>query len=414
VGRDLLEPDVRPGPLVYVTAEYPKVSHTFVMREIEALRALGAGVETVTIRQTPETGLLADADRRAAAETFAVLPAAPADLVRAHAGWALRHPLRYARTLALALRLGAPGARNRLWQLFYFAEAALLADRLRRRGAAHVHAHFAGVACWVALLAAALLRRPWSFTMHGPLEFDEVERLALADKVRDAAFVACISDYCRAQLMRLVEPVHWEKLHVVHCGVEPERYAALERAPRAPVEVLAIGRLEPMKGFAVLLAALAQLVRDGEPVRLTLVGDGPERAALEAQAARDLPPGAVRFTGALGAPEVTRRLAGADVFCLPSFAEGLPVVLMEAMAAGLPVVATRIMGIPELVRDGESGLLVPPGRAEPLAAALRRFVRDAGARRAFGAAGREAVAAGFDVRDSARALMALFAKAGAP
>jgi glycosyltransferase involved in cell wall biosynthesis len=394
--------------LAYVAAEYPKVSHTFIMREIEALRRLGATIDTVAIRRTPDAGLLSEADRLAAAETFAVLPLDRAALVRAHARWALRHPRRYAATLALSLRQGAPGARNRLWQLFYFLEAVLVADELRRRGTGHLHAHFVNVSSSVTQLAAALLERPWSFTMHGPLEFDEVQRHAIADKVRGATFVACISDFCRAQLMRLVEPEHWDKLHVVHCGVEPEVYRGPERAPGETVELLSVGRLDAMKGFAMLIEAVAALVREGVPLRLTLVGDGPQRAALEAQAANELPPGTVIFTGALGAPEVTRRMAAADVFCLPSFAEGVPVVLMEAMAAGLPVIATRIMGIPELVQHGESGLLVPPGRPEALSDALRTLARDPAKRRAFGERGRATVSASFDVRDAARQLEGLF------
>jgi glycosyltransferase involved in cell wall biosynthesis len=396
VGRDLLVSRVR---LAYVVAEYPKVSHTFVMREIDALRSLGETVETVSIRRTPAERLYSDADRAADASTYAVLPVEPAAIVRAHAYWALRHPRRYARALRRALALPA---RNPLWRLFYFVEAGMLAAELRRRGTQHVHAHFAGVAASVSLSTSALLGRPWSFTMHGPLEFDEVTEHALPEKVRDASFVACISDFCRAQLMRLVEPEHWPKLHVVHCGLEPERYRSGERS--GPVEILTVGRLEPMKGFAVLLEAVAAL---GLDVRLTIVGDGLERAALEARA-RGLP---VTFTGALGAPDVIERLAAADIFCLPSFAEGVPVVLMEAMAAGLPVVSTRIMGIPELVEDGRTGRLVAPGRAEPLTAALRELAADPARRRALGEAGRAKVRAEFDVRDSARALAAHFNEA---
>jgi glycosyltransferase involved in cell wall biosynthesis len=398
--------------VAYVSAEYPKVSHTFIQREVEGLRRLGARVEAFSIRRTPPEALLSDTDRREAAGTFAVLPPEWGRLAAAHARWALSRPRRYAATLALALHLGAPGARNRLWQLFYFVEAVLVAEELRRRRVGHVHAHFVNVASSVALLAAALLERSWSFTMHGPLDFDNVEQLAIPEKVRRADFVACISDFCRAQLMRLVEPEHWDKLHVVHCGVEPASYGRAAGERRAgPVEVLSIGRLEPMKGFAVLIDAVARLVGEGVDVRLTIVGDGPQRAALES-AARDVAH-AVRFTGALGAPEVARRLAESDLFCLPSFAEGVPVVLMEAMATGLPVVATRVMGVPELVRE-EAGVLVAPGRAEPLAAALRALIEDAAGRERMGRAGRAIVAREFDVDDSAAQLLALFATAVEP
>ena len=217
--------------LAYLTAEYPKVSHTFVMREVEALRRLGVQVETFTIRRTPDKGLLSDADRAAARETFAVLPPSWPRLAGAHLRWALRHPRRYGGTLTLAWRLSPPGLRARLWQLFYFAEAVLVAEELRRRRVDHLHAHFVNVAAWVALLAAALRGTTWSFTMHGPLELDEVERHRIAEKVRRADLIVCISDFARAQLMRQVEPGCWDKLHVVHCGVEP----SVVRRPRLAI-----------------------------------------------------------------------------------------------------------------------------------------------------------------------------------
>jgi glycosyltransferase involved in cell wall biosynthesis len=393
--------------LAYVVSEYPKVSHTFVMREVEALRRLGAEVDTVSIRRTPEEQLLSEADRRAARQTFSVLPVRPGRLVGAHARWALRHPHRYAEALALSFRVGPAGLRNRLWQLFYFVEAAVLADELRRRGTEHLHAHFVNVACSVVMLAARLLRVPYSFTMHGPLEFDNVDQHGVAAKAERAEFVACISDFCRAQLMRLVGPEHWAKLHVVHCGVEPHAYATAPPERNGTAEILSVGRLAPMKGYAVLLEALDRLLGDGEQVRLTLVGDGPDRPRLEDQARRQLPHDAVTFTGALSSEEVARRMGAADVFCLPSFAEGVPVVLMEAMAAGLPVVATSVMGIPELVR-AEAGRLVAPGRADALADALRAYIRDPAARAAAGEAGRAIVTEEFDVDRSAQALADLF------
>jgi glycosyltransferase involved in cell wall biosynthesis len=435
MGRAVLEPDVT--RIAYICAEYPKVSHTFVMREVDALRRRGLDVDTFTVRRTPPAGLLSDADRAADRETFAILPPDPARLVRAHARWLARNPARYLGVLRLALGHASSGRANPLWRLFYFAEAVLLADELRRRRIDHVHAHFVNVASAVAMLATAL-RGPgatWSFTMHGPLEFDDVRLHAIPDKVRRARFVACISDYCRAQLMRQVEPEYWERLHVVRCGVEPARYGdssaghpdgvLTARTASVPSEtglrppgsadsgfhIVSVGRLAPMKGFSVLLEALAEL----DDARLTLVGDGPERAALEATARRLGLDGRVRFTGALGADAVGALLREADVFCLPSFAEGVPVVLMEAMAARVPVVSTGVMGIPELVADGQTGRLVAPGRPGPLAAALRELAADPAERARMGARGRAAIEAGFDVDRSAAELARLFGHAnGAP
>jgi glycosyltransferase involved in cell wall biosynthesis len=274
-----------------------------------------------------------------------------------------------------------------------------------------VHAHFANVATAVAMLVADFGGRgwSWSFTMHGPSEFDDVTRFALAPKVRTAAFVSCIGDYCRSQLMKLVEPEQWDKLAIVRCGIDTSVFEAVDRAgrPAEPLEVLCVGRLVPDKGQALLVEALAAVRATGRDVRLTFVGDGPDRAQLEGAAARHGVGDVVRFAGAVGQDRIRERYAAADVFCLPSFAEGIPVVLMEAMATGLPVITTHIMGVPELVVDGETGLLVMPGRADALAAAIERLADDRDLRRRLGEAGRRHVQAAFELTDAADAMRAL-------
>jgi glycosyltransferase involved in cell wall biosynthesis len=266
----------------------------------------------------------------------------------------------------------------------------------------------------VTMLAAEMLGKPFSFTMHGPLEFDNVDLHGIVPKTQRAAFVACISDFCRAQMMRLVDPRLWPRLHVIHCGIDPaEPVVNGERSAteRRPVEIVSVGRLAPMKGFAVLIDAVSRLVAMGADVRLTVIGDGPDRPSLEARAASELPVGVATFTGALEPAGVAAHLRRADVFCLASFAEGVPVVLMEAMAAALPVVATAIMGIPELVAP-EAGTLVPPGRADLLADALLAFVDDPDLRVRAGVAGRAVVRDLFDVNTSADQLADLYRSSG--
>lgn len=404
----------------YLTAEYPKVSHTFIAREVTALRRAGVDVCTFSVRRTPDERLYSEEDRAAAEETFAILPVGPGRLLGAHRRAARAHPVAYARTLARALGLSAGGLRAGLWQLFYFAEAIVLWDECRRRNVVHVHAHFANVASAVAMLLAgygAADGMTWSFTMHGPTEFDDVTRFALAEKIRSAAFVACISDYCRSQLMKLVEPEQWPRLRVVRCGLDaadmngaaPRSGAAHGGAP-APLRILSVGRMVPDKGQGLLLDAVAELDRRGVPVALTLVGDGPDRPALEARVERLGLGDRVTLAGALAHEEVADLYRRADVFCLPSFAEGLPVVLMEAMSHGLPVVATRIAGVAELVEDGVSGALVSAGRVDVLVDALRRLAADPVLRSRLGAAGRARVRAEYDVDDSARTLARLFAE----
>lgn len=405
---------MRPGSVGYLTAEYPAVSHTFIAREVAALRRLGVDVSTFSVRRTPPEKLLSDADRRAGDETFAILPVAVGRLIGAHARAAARRPRQYAQTLGHALRLSSGGVRADLWQFFYFVEAIVLWNECRRRRTTHVHAHFANVASAVAMLLAHYAAADgvtWSFTMHGPTEFDDVTRFALADKIRSATFVACISDYCRAQLMRLVEPNHWDKLTVVRCGLDIDELPALPSAlpPAAgPLRVLTIGRLVPDKGQTLLLRAVAALRDDGVPVSLTVIGDGPDRGMLERVARRLGLQECVEFAGSLGQLQVAERFENADVFCLPSFAEGLPVVLMEAMSHGLPVIATRIAGVAELVEDGQSGALVSAGRIDQLVAALARLAAEPALRGRWGAVGRSRVARDYDVNRSARALAGLF------
>jgi colanic acid/amylovoran biosynthesis glycosyltransferase len=419
--RPTQRPDCR---VAYLVSEFPAVSHTFIAREIDALRARGVDVVTMSIRKTPAERLLSDADRRAAAETFTVFPLRKVRFVLAHARAALTRPARYLATLRLALAMSAGGMRANLWQLFYFAESILVWSECRRRRVRHVHAHFANVASAVALLAADFGQSDgcrWSFTMHGYTEFDEVTRYALAEKVRRAAFVSCISDFCRSQLLKLVEPGYWDKLVVVRCGLDTREVRALPARRQAdapagdgtPLRLLFVGRLVPEKGVPVLLGALAELKRRGLKVDAVLVGDGPYRDELVAASRRLGLAEQLEFTGALTGTAIAPRYREADVFCLPSFAEGLPVVLMEAMANELPVVTSRLAGIAELVDDGVNGYVVPPAREDVLVDALQSLAADPGLRARMGRAGRERVLRDYDVGRSAEQLQGLFVSRGA-
>jgi colanic acid/amylovoran biosynthesis glycosyltransferase len=425
--------------VAYLCSLYPAVSHTFIMREVEALRRLDIEIATFSIHRAGAEHLLDEPARAASESTFAILPARWGKLLAAHTKLALRSPRAYAATLALALRLAPRGVRGLIWQAFYFAEAVLLWEQCRRRQIRHIHAHIANVAADVALLTASLgtaieAERPWSwsFTMHGPTEFFDVGHFRLAQKLQRARFVVCISDFARSQLMTLGDADAWEKLHVVHCGVPLDRFTrgARRRAEpsarraaelgdadaRAGAEptVLYVGRLVPEKGQAVLLRALALLRERGRPVRATLVGEGPRRVALEALAAELGVAAHTQFTGALGQDEVHALYETSSLFCLPSFAEGIPCVLMEAMAMELPVVSTFVAGIPELVDDGHNGLLVAPGRADQLARVLEWLLADPELRWRLGASAREKIVEEFDGERSAEQLHAIFTAELAP
>lgn len=403
-----------PLRLAYLVSRYPYVSHVFILREVLALRGAGALIDTFTIRRPELEDLRSAEDREAYATTHPILPATALSLLSAHAIAVVTRPRRYWSTLRRALALRGPGGRAALWQLFYFGEAALMWRECRRRGIRHIHAHHANVASDVSLLAAHLGGEgwSWSFTMHGSTEFFDVREHRLAEKTELARLVICVSDHGRSQLMTHVDPVHWDKLHVVHCGVDVGRFASVDRRGRGDeIELLTVGRVVPVKGQQLLIEALAELVGQGEAVRLTIVGDGPALAGLRSLVERLGVSDRVDFAGAVGQEEIRSYYERADVFALPSFAEGIPVVLIEAMATGLPVVASRITGIPELVEEGASGLLVTPGRGDQLVRALASIIAATPERRAeMGTAARDRVVAEFALERTAGQLLESFSE----
>lgn len=399
------------APIAYLTSRYPAMSHTFIQREIDGLRALGREVITVSVRGRSDADFAGDEETRAARETFYILQEAknPLRLLAAH-GRALRTPGRYLRALGLALRSGPPGVKGGLYQLIYFAEAGILADHLSRSGARHLHVHFADRPANVGLLTHALTGIPFSYTLHGPAELYEPRSWRLDLKTARAAFVACISHFARSQAMYFSDPAHWARLRIIHCGVDPALYDRPKTLAPGQTHFVFVGRLTAIKGLRVLIDAFAAAQARDASLRLTIVGEGEDRAHLERQAA---PLGeAVRFTGALTQPQVADMLATADAFVLPSFAEGVPVVLMEALASRTPVISTLVAGIPELVEDGVNGHLVPPGDASALTQRMLDLAADPAARAAMGEAGRAKVCAEFNIHTEAARIAALFDGAG--
>jgi glycosyltransferase involved in cell wall biosynthesis len=394
--------------VAYLTSQYPTLSHTFILREVAAVRAAGLTVSTCSVRGGNGTQTLGEEEQAEQAATFYILAEArnPLRLLGAQLH-AMVRPGRFFTALSLAFRTQRPGLKGFVWQIFYLLEAAILARHLLRIGADHLHCHFADSPCTVAMLTSALSGIPFSFTLHGPSDLMQPQSWHLGDKIRRADFVSCISHFARSQCMLHSDPQDWPKLRVVHCGVRPGLYRK-RREPRADqtTELAFVGRLAPVKGLRVLIEALGAARESFPGLRLTIVGDGPDRAALEALSR---PQGdAIRFTGPLKQADVAKLLATTDALVLPSFAEGVPVVLMEAMATGLPVIATRVAGVAELVTDGVSGRLVAPGDPEALREAVIEIARDADGRDRMGEAGRRMVEAEFDVDVEGRRIAALF------
>lgn len=385
-----------------MTGEYLRLSpFVFIHREVSALRRQGFHVETFSIRGLADSSeAVNDAQREEAKTTFVVLPPSVARLVGSHVRALVRSPGRWLRTLRLAWSTRPPGPAALFRQLAYFAEAGVVAERMRERDLVHLHNHFASSSGTVAMLAAEMGGFTFSISEHGPDIFYAPEWWRLDAKFSRALFVACISHFCRSQVLIWTPLDRWHRVHIVHCGVDPASYPPRIHRGRGR-RLLFTGRLAGVKGVPVLLEALARL-RDKHPgVELALAGDGPDRAQLEAEAQRLGLADRVRFLGYQSSDRVRSLLQETDVFVLPSFAEGVPVVLMEAMASGVPVVSTRVAGVAELVEHGVSGFVVPPGDVVGLADAIDGLLADAELRGRLGAAGRRTIEREFDVAHEA-------------
>lgn len=406
-------PHPSPSPplrLAYLVSQYPAVSHTFILREVARLRELGFEITVASINgpDRPPDRLTA-AEQSEAAHTYYVKRHGLMGALTAKWATLITHPAGFFRGLKLALRLGGADLKKLLYGLFYFTEALMIGRWMARQGLQHLHVHFATPAATVALIARQIFPITFSMTVHGPDEFYDAPGYYLSQKIAGAAFICCIGYYARSQLMKLSPPDQWDKFEISPLGVDPTLFAPRPfRAEAQPFEVICVGRLTPAKGQAILLDAIARLRTDGRAIRLRLVGDGPDRPILERIATERALGQAVIFEGAVNQDRIRELYAAADAFALASFAEGIPVVLMEAMAMTIPCVTTFITGIPELIRDGQDGLLVAPSDSEGLAAALARLMDNADLRQRLGVAGRARVEDKYHLQRNIERLAAIF------
>lgn len=354
--------------LAYFVNQYPKVSHSFIRRELLALERQGCEVLRIALRGWGEP-LPDEEDQRERQRTRYVLRRGVRGLLLPLLVMLVRRPVRLLAAFRLALRMSRDSDRPLPYHLIYVIEACRIALWLTDAGIEHLHAHFGTNSAEIAMLVRALGGPPYSFTVHGPDEF--IRPMGLEEKIHRAAFVVAISDFGRSQLYMRSRYADWPKVRVVHCGLERAFY---DGDPVPPVEVprlVCVGRLCEAKGQLLLLDAAARLAAGGIPFELILAGDGPLRSELETHIRRHGLTRQVRITGWIASAEVRREILAARAMVLPSFAEGLPVVIMEAMALRRPVLSTYVAGIPELVRPGENGWLFPAGSIESLAEAMQ-------------------------------------------
>ncbi|MCX7396103.1 MAG: glycosyltransferase family 4 protein [Planctomycetales bacterium] len=389
-------------------------SQTFIRREIRALEVLGCTVTRFAHQPWPDT-LVDESDKLEQQQTRYLKSGGWIALAAALLKAIILRPAAVGKAIKLSHRLTQRSDRSVGYHLAYLAQACVLRDCLVASGADHLHIHFATNSTEVGMLAHVLGGPGYSITVHGPEEFDRAACLSLDEKIARAEFVVAVSSFGCSQLMRWCGAEQWPKLKVVHCNVDD---SYLEQPPK-PLQqnetIVCVGRLCEQKGQLLLIEALGVLVRQGMEIRLRLVGDGPMRPECEAAILRNQLRDHVTITGWATGEEVRNEILQARALVLTSFAEGLPVVLMEALALERPVISTYIAGIPELVEPGENGWLVPAGSVDAIVTALNELMTTPLARlREMGAAGRAKVSEQHNTRTEARKLLALFQKCGAP
>jgi glycosyltransferase involved in cell wall biosynthesis len=374
--------------LAYLVSQYPAANHTYILREIRALRCLGFNIDIISIRTSDRLSEeLTREELDEQRQTYYVLSAGAGATLAAHGLTLVQRPLAYLAGLWKAIQLAHGNVRKVISNLIYFGEAVVIGQWARRLGVTHMHCHFTST---VALFVARVFPITFSATMHGPDEFNDVIGFHIAEKVARARFLCAISSYARSQLMKASDSRYWDKLEVSPLGIDCSAFHPRHRRQSSErFEILCVGRLAPAKAQQVLIGAIERLIREGRrSIHLRLVGDGPDRSRLESVISSRGLDNHVTLEGPCNHNRVLDFYRQTDLFALASFAEGIPVVLMEAMAMEIPCVATWITGIPELIRHGTDGWLVPPADEEQLADAIARLMDDPELRQRLGRSAR--------------------------
>ncbi|MEA2701273.1 MAG: colanic acid/amylovoran biosynthesis glycosyltransferase [Myxococcales bacterium] len=396
--------------VAYLVNRYPSTSHTFIRREIQALESLGVEVARFSLRPVAKRDLADPADHVELEKTRAVLSVGPVGLAAAFLRSLLVRPIRLARGLLLAVKVGRRSDRGVLNHIAYLIEACVLVEWLRSSGCGHVHAHFGTNSTAVAMLVDVLGGPPFSFTMHhGAKELLGTGGVGPTEKINRSQFVSAVSSFGRSEVYHCSDFQQWSKVHLVRCGLDSAFLdAVVTPVPDTP-RLVCVGRISAQKGQIILIEAAARLAAEGVPFELVFVGDGEMRADVEKAIAAHRLGERVRITGWAAGETVRSEIVAARAFVLPSFSEGLPVAIMEAYALGRPVVSTYVAGIPELIEPGRNGWLVPAGSVDHLVQALREVLEAPVAQlRAMAEDGRRRVCDQHDSRKNARILRDLF------
>ena len=398
--------------LAYLTSTYPTLSMSFFLREVIELRAMGIRIDVASVNMPdrPAEQLTVE-ESIEARNTYHLKKHGLKGAIVANGKTLLTNFGGYCRGVRMVFRLGGLDLKGLFYHLMYFIEALMVGIWMKQKRLHHVHVHLGSQAATVGLYVRTIFGVGFSMTVHGPDEFYDAKGQHLTEKIAAADFICCISFFCRSQLMKFSPYSDWHKLIVSRLGVNTAEFSPkpLRDAPD-PFSILCVGRLVPAKGQHQLIDAVERLARQGRRVRLHLVGGGPDDVSLRQRVSQFDDPGTVVFEGPVNHDRIRALYDAADLFCIPSFAEGIPIVLMEAMASGIPCVTTQIAGIPELIRTGIDGLLVAPSDLDGLTDALATLMDDQALRDRLSKSGRQRILEYYDLRRNVEQLAVIFSE----
>jgi len=369
----------------YLISKYPAISHTFILREILHLKQMGFELLTASVNESDrERARLTEEECAEQDCTFYIKKAGIGVALKSLFSLLLRRPLKFLQAEGYAIKTAGLDLKKQVFHQFYLAEAMIVANWMDANESSHLHVHFASATATVGIFVKKLNDCALSITVHGPDEFYQTGHYLIEEKIIVADKIFCISDFARSQLMKLSEFEHWGKFQICRLGVDVETFKKISRDDNDTPKILSVGRLCPAKGQHLLIQAARILADRNVDFKVVLVGDGPDADSLKALAAKLDVEGYVNFVGSVNHDEVQDYYNQCDIFCLPSFAEGIPIVLMEAMAKEIPCVTSRIVGIPELIDDQVDGLLTPASNIDALADALEALLKNDNLRRELG------------------------------
>ncbi len=391
--------------LAYLISLYPAISHTFILREILGLKKMGFEIAVASINSLDKahTNLTKD-ELSEHQNTFYIKKQGFLGALKALATTLFTHPIGLFKGLWTSIKLGGLHPKNFLYSFAYFIEALILGNWISSKQISHLHVHFINPATTVGLIASKTFPITYSFTSHGPDEFYDIKGQSILEKILAAKFVVSISYYNQSQLMRVAPHTEWDKFNVIRLGIDPTIFAPTSKnKPNELFEILCVGRLAPTKGQLLLVDAVNTLIQEGLPLRLLLIGNGPDWNILKQKENKN-----ILLEGSVNQDKIQNFYNQADLFVLPSFAEGVPIVLMEAMAKEIPCISTYVNGIPELIENKLNGILIAPSSIEELVNAIRESYSNQALRNQIAKGGREKILLKYDLNNNLKKLADLF------